>query len=102
LSASRPPGVVNSTAIGAADLLDVYVAVLAEVGKVSPRTLVIEHALLTDEKQRERPDTHGASTSGFLTTQPPVMRLSVQPRSAVRGGRHERVHQPKYAAAHKQ
>jgi hypothetical protein len=44
LSASRPPGVVKSTAIGAADLLDVYEAVLAEVGKVSPRTLVIEHA----------------------------------------------------------
>jgi hypothetical protein len=33
------------------------VAVLAEVGKVSLWTLVIEHALLTEEKQRERPDT---------------------------------------------
>jgi predicted amidohydrolase YtcJ len=35
-------------------VLDVYEAVLAEVGEVAPWTLVIEHALLNDEKQRER------------------------------------------------
>lgn len=35
-------------------VLDVYEAVLAEVGEMSPWTLVIEHALLSDERQRER------------------------------------------------
>ena len=35
-------------------LLDVYEAVVAEVGPVPPWTLVIEHALLSDPAQRER------------------------------------------------
>jgi predicted amidohydrolase YtcJ len=35
-------------------LLDVYEAVLAQVGPVPPRTLVIEHALLSDAAQRAR------------------------------------------------
>ena len=35
-------------------VLDVYEAVLAEVGEVPPWTLVIEHALLNDQSHRER------------------------------------------------
>jgi predicted amidohydrolase YtcJ len=35
-------------------VLDVYEAVRAEVGEVAPWTLVIEHALLNDERHRER------------------------------------------------
>jgi len=35
-------------------LLDVYEAVVAEVGPLSPWTLVVEHALLSDATQRER------------------------------------------------
>jgi hypothetical protein len=38
--------------------------VLAEVGKVLQWTLVIEHDLLTHEKQRERPDTVGFDVRG--------------------------------------
>jgi predicted amidohydrolase YtcJ len=44
-------------------LLDVYEAVIAEVGPLPPWTLVIEHALLSDAAQRER-----AVKGGFAVT----------------------------------
>jgi predicted amidohydrolase YtcJ len=44
-------------------LLDVYEAVVAEVGQLPPRTLVIEHALLSDGAQRGR-----AVRGGFAVT----------------------------------
>ena len=44
-------------------LLDVYEAVVAEVGQLPPWTLVIEHALVSDAAQRER-----AVRGGFAVT----------------------------------
>ena len=44
-------------------VLDVYEAVVAEVGQLPPWTLVIEHALLSDPDQRER-----AVRDGFAVT----------------------------------
>jgi predicted amidohydrolase YtcJ len=44
-------------------VLDVYEAVVAEVGQLPPWTLVIEHALLSDPDQRER-----AVRNGFAVT----------------------------------
>ena len=50
-------------------LLDVYEAVVAQVGPVSPWTLVIEHAMLSDAAQRER-----AARGRFnVTVQQPVL-----------------------------
>jgi predicted amidohydrolase YtcJ len=50
-------------------LLDVYEAVVAEVGRTPPWTLVIEHALLADAEQRAR-----AVRGGFgVTVQHPIL-----------------------------
>jgi predicted amidohydrolase YtcJ len=50
-------------------LLDVYEAVVAEVGPVPPWTLVIEHGLLSDAAQRDR-----AVRDGFgVTVQQPLL-----------------------------
>jgi predicted amidohydrolase YtcJ len=50
-------------------LLDVYEGVVAEVGRPSPWTLVIEHALLADAEQRAR-----AVRAGFgVTVQHPIL-----------------------------
>jgi len=50
-------------------LLDVYEAVIAQVGPLSPWTLVIEHAMVTDAAERER-----AVRDGFgVTVQHPVL-----------------------------
>jgi predicted amidohydrolase YtcJ len=50
-------------------LLDLYQAVVAEVGPLSPWTLVIEHAMLSDAAQRDR-----AVRGGFnVTVQHPVL-----------------------------
>ena len=50
-------------------LLDVYEAVVAQVGELPPWTLVIEHALLSDPAQRER-----AVKGGFgVTVQHPLL-----------------------------
>jgi predicted amidohydrolase YtcJ len=50
-------------------LLDVYEGVVAEVGRLSPWTLVIEHALLADAEQRAR-----VVRGGFgVTVQHPIL-----------------------------
>jgi len=48
--------------------LDVYEAVVAEVGRLPPWTLVIEHALLSSPAQRER-----AVRGGLITVQHPLL-----------------------------